>query len=105
MTPEQIKELNKGRFTFRSEHSSTTAAPYRRHVGHVLVEDFLVPYYPMELSDLSRRARIPLKRLQKLIRGQTRVDKGLAKKLGDFYKNGSDFWLTLQERYERGEKI
>lgn len=105
MTIQQIKELNVGVYEFRKEHTSTKPLTYRKSPGHVLVEDFIVPYFPMELSDLSRKAKIPLKRLHKLIRGQTKIDKGLAKKLGDFYKNGAEFWLDLQDRYERGETL
>jgi plasmid maintenance system antidote protein VapI len=78
---------------------------FKKLPGHVLVEDFLAPYYPAELSDLAKRARIPLRRLQMLIRGTDRIDEKMAKSLGDFYGNGSNFWLELQERFERGEKL
>jgi plasmid maintenance system antidote protein VapI len=79
--------------------------PYKKLPGHVLVEDFLAPYFPADLSDLSRRARVPLRRLQNLIRGNDRIDERMAKSLGDFYGNGSNFWLDLQERFERGEAL
>lgn len=105
MTKEEIIKLNKGRYEFRKEHSSTKPSPYRKTPGHVLIEDFLAPYYPAELSDLARRAKVPLKRLQKLIRGQDRFDDFLAERLGAFYGNGKQFWLDLQDRYERGENL
>lgn len=105
MTPEEIKDLNKDRFTFRTEHSSTTPAPYRRTPGHVLVEEFLVPAYPMELNHLSKRTRIPLDRLHKLIRGRDRIDGYIAEALGRFFRNGAEYWLTLQKNFERGKKL
>lgn len=91
-------------YVFRKEHSSTQALPYRKLPGHVLVEDFLAPY-SAELSDLSRRTRIPLSRLHKLIRGQDRIDDRMAETLGRFFRNGTEFWTGLQERFDRGEAL
>lgn len=105
MTTQEIRELNKGRYTFKSEHTSTKYKGYKRLPGHVLVEDFLVPYYPAQLSDLAARTGIPLIRLQKLVRGQDRIDAGMARALGNFYANGADFWLDIQTRFEKGESL
>lgn len=105
MTPEEVKKLNEGRFTFRKEHSSLAPAPYRRTPGHVLVEEFLVPAYPMELSTLSARTRIPLRRLHLLIRGHDHIDERMAESLGRFFRNGKEYWLSLQKKFERGEKL
>lgn len=77
---------------------------YKKLPGHVLVEDFLAPY-GADLSDLSRKAKIPLKRLQKLIRGQDKIDETMANQLANFYRNDVQFWLDLQDRFERGEKL
>lgn len=105
MIREEVLKLNEGRYEFRKEHTSTKAAPYRKLPGHVLVEDFLVPFYPAELADLANRTKIPLARLRKLIRGQDRIDAKMASALGQFYGNGAQFWLDLQERFERGETL
>lgn len=105
MTPSEVIELNKGRYAFRKAHTSTTAAPYRKFPGHVLVEDFLVPYYPAQLRDLARHTDIPLIRLQKLVRGQDKIDAKMADALGTFYHNGPEFWLDLQARFESGAAI
>jgi plasmid maintenance system antidote protein VapI len=105
MTPEEIKALNVGRYTFKDKHTSTTPAKYRKLPGHVLVEDFLAPYYPADLRDLAARTRIPLKRLHGLIRGSDRIDERMAESLGRFFRNGSNYWLELQKRYERGETL
>jgi plasmid maintenance system antidote protein VapI len=87
------------------QHTSTKPLPYRRLPGHVLVEEFLVPYFPADLGDLAFRAKIPVMRLRKLIRGQDRIDARMAEALGTFYQNGAEFWLDLQARFERGEKL
>lgn len=105
LTPQEVVELNKGRFTFRKEHSSTEYAGYKRLPGHVLIEEFIAPYYPANLSDLSKRTGIPLYRFERLIRGNDRIDKTMAEALGKFYHNGAEFWLDIQERFERGEKL
>lgn len=78
---------------------------YTKFPGHVLVEEFLVPFFPADLSDLANRTKIPLNRLRKLIRGQDRIDAKMADALGKFYGNGSEYWLELQERFERGEQL
>lgn len=105
MTPQEVRALNEGRYKFKSEHTSTTYKGYKKLPGHVLVEDFLAPYYPAQLSDLAARTGIPLIRLQKLIRGNDRIDGTMAKALGAFYANGADFWLDLQTRFEKGESL
>jgi addiction module HigA family antidote len=92
-------------YKFKTEHTSTKPLPYRKLPGHVLVEEFLVPYYPAQLSDLAYRTRIPVRRLQKLIRGQDRIDQGMADRLGRFFGNGADYWLELQTKFERGETL
>lgn len=79
-------------------------ALYKRLPGHVLVEEFLVPYNA-DLSDLSRRAKIPLRKLQRLIRGQEKIDTVLAGQLASFYRNEPEYWLDIQERFERGEAL
>jgi addiction module HigA family antidote len=86
-------------------HTSTKAAPYRRLPGHVLVEEFLVPYFPADLRDLSVRTHIPYIRLRKLIRGQDRIDASMANKLAKFFRTTPEYWLDLQARYERGESL
>lgn len=105
MTPKEVRDLNEGRYTFKAEHTSTKYKGYKKFPGHVLVEDFLAPFYPAQLSDLAARTGLPLQRLQKLIRGQDRIDARMAKALGDFYGNGADFWLDLQTRFEKGESL
>jgi addiction module HigA family antidote len=92
-------------FEYRKEHTSTKAAPYRRLPGHVLVEEFLVPYFPADLHDLAQRTHIPYNRLRRLIRGQDRIDQSIANKLAKFFRNKPEYWLELQKRFERGESL
>lgn len=82
------------------------AQTYRRTPGHFLVEEFVVPYYPAELSDLAKRTGIPYSKIQQLVRGNAKIDNKMAIAFGNFFPNtDKDFWLNLQERFERGENI
>lgn len=105
MNKEQIIEMNKGRYEFRKEATSTKYKGYRKTPGHVLVEEFMVPAYPAQLSHLANRTGIPYKRLMNLIRGKDRIDDKMANSLGTFFANGAQYWLDLQEAYERGEQL
>lgn len=78
---------------------------YKRIPGHVLVEEFLVPYFPASLSDLSNRSGIPYKRLTALVRGQDRIDLEMASRLSSFFGKPTAYFLDIQERYERGETL
>ena len=89
----------------RTEHTSTKALPYRRLPGHVLVEEFLVPAYPLDVIHLARRTNIPHRRLQNLIRGNDRIDRFMAIRLSKFFRNEVDYWLDLQKRFDRGESL
>jgi addiction module HigA family antidote len=106
-TEEQaIVKMNEERgVKYRTTHSSITPAPYRRLPGHVLVEEFLAPYFPADLHDLAQRTHIPYNRLRRLIRGQDRIDQSMANKLAKFFRNTPEYWLTLQKRFERGESL
>lgn len=92
-------------YKYKPQHTSTTAAKYRRLPGHVLVEEWIAPYFPADLAELAMRTRIPLRRLQRLIRGQDRIDNSMATKLAAFYRNDPQYWLDIQDKYERGETL
>jgi addiction module HigA family antidote len=101
----ELVALNEARgYRYKPQHTSTTST-YRRLPGHVLVEEWIAPYFPADLSDLAMRTRIPLRRLQRLIRGQDRIDQSMATKLSKFFRNDPQYWLDLQKRFERGEKL
>lgn len=90
---------------YRSEHSSTKALPYRKLPGHLLVEEWLAPFFPADLHDLAHRTHIPYNRLRRLIRGQDRIDVSMANKLAKFFRNTPEYWLDIQTRFERGESL
>lgn len=101
----RIVQMNEERgYKYRTEHTSTTST-FRRLPGHVLVEEFLVPYFPADLHDLAQRTHIPYNRLRRLIRGQDRIDPNMATKLAKFFRNTPEYWLDLQKRFERGESL
>jgi addiction module HigA family antidote len=102
----ELVELNKARgVKYGKTRTPKAEKKYRRLPGHVLVEEFLVPYYPADLSDLASRTGIAGKRLHKLVRGQDRIDNDMAERLGKFFRNGANYWLSLQERFESGEQL
>lgn len=85
--------------------ASAVKGTWKRLPGHVLIEEFLAPYYPAQISDLAMRTNIPARRFHKLIRGQDRIDNLMADRLGSLFGNGKDYWLDLQARFERGETL
>jgi addiction module HigA family antidote len=106
-TEEQaIVKMNEERALSTAQHIPLLLPqPYRRLPGHVLVEEFLAPYFPADLHDLAQRTHIPYNRLRRLIRGQDRIDQSMANKLAKFFRNTPEYWLTLQKRFERGESL
>jgi addiction module HigA family antidote len=100
-----VKTNEERGYVYKKAHTTSSAAPYRRLPGHVLVEEFLVPFFPADLHNLAQRTHIPLRRLHRLIRGQDRIDVGMAQKLAKFFRNTPEYWLELQKRFERGESL
>lgn len=73
---------------------------YRKLPGHVMVEEFLAPHN-LELRDVSRMAKIPPWTLQMFIRGEKRIDEFFAARLGEFFRTGKEYWLNLQDTYDK----
>jgi len=78
------------------------AASYRKNPGQALVEEFLVPFYPADLSDLANRTGISYSRLQKLVRNQDKIDNEMANKLSSFFGKPASYFLQMQEHFETG---
>ena len=82
------------------------------HPGEILLEEFLKP---LELSqaDVGRRLRMPLNRLNELIKGKRGITPDTALRLAELFRVSADFWMNLQaardlwyaqhERKQRGE--
>lgn len=81
--------------------SAVKANNYKKIPGHVLVEEYLAPYY-WNLSDLSTRSKIPYYKLYMLIRGEIRIDPQMARSLSSVFKQTTEnYWLDLQSKYEK----
>lgn len=91
-TPEQIEAEIKAKTLNR--------ALYRKFPGHEMVENFLAPN-GLDIRDVSRMAKIPARSLHLFIRGEKRVDDYFATKLGEFFRTGKDYWLQLQDKFDK----
>jgi addiction module HigA family antidote len=82
------------------------------HPGEMLLEEFL---RPLELSqaETARRLKMPLNRLNELIKGKRGITPDTALRLSELFKVSPEFWMNLQagwdlwharrQRKERGE--
>ncbi|MBR4664560.1 MAG: HigA family addiction module antidote protein, partial [Lentisphaeria bacterium] len=77
------------------------------HPGQVLEEKFIKP------ADLSSRKladaiRVPVSRINDIVKGKTAITADLALRLGKYFGNGPEFWLKLQMDHDlcaAGEEI
>lgn len=65
------------------------------HPGEVLLEEFLKP---LELSqaDVARRLKMPLNRLNELIKGKRGMTPETALRLSELFRVSPEFWMNLQ---------
>lgn len=69
------------------------------HPGEMLREEFL---HPLKLSqaEVARRLKIPLNRLNGLIKGKRGVTPDTALRLSELFKTSAEFWLNLQSAWD-----
>ncbi len=69
------------------------------HPGTILQEEFL---YPMGLTQatLARALRIPLNRINELVRGKRGGTPESALLLAEYFKNSPEFWMSLQMAHD-----
>jgi addiction module HigA family antidote len=69
------------------------------HPGEMLREEFLIP---LELSqaEAARRLKMPLNRLNGLIKGKRGVTPDTALRLSELLKTSAEFWLNLQGAWD-----
>jgi addiction module HigA family antidote len=82
------------------------------HPGEMLLEEFLKPL-DLSQADAARRLKMPLNRLNELIKGKRGVTPDTALRLAELFKVSPAFWMGLQaswdlwhavqRRKERGE--
>lgn len=77
------------------------------HPGQVLDEKFLTPM-GVNSRTLADAIRVPVSRIDEVVKGKAAITADLALRLGKYFANGPEFWLKLQMDYDlrtAGEEI
>ena len=69
------------------------------HPGEMLVEEFLKPS-GLTQADLARALKIPLNRVNEIVKGKRGVTAETAWLLSAYFKNSPEFWMNLQTAYD-----
>jgi addiction module HigA family antidote len=69
------------------------------HPGTILQEEFL---YPMGVTQaaLARALRVPLNRINEMVRGKRGITPQSALLLAEYFKNSPEFWMNLQTAHD-----
>jgi addiction module HigA family antidote len=71
------------------------------HPGEAL-QEFLEDYN-MSQSQLARELRVPVRRINTIVRGERSLTADTAVRLARYFNNRADFWLGLQELFDINE--
>jgi len=69
------------------------------HPGEILLEEFLRPL-GMTQSQAAARMRIPLNRLNEIVRSKRGVTAETALRLAELLKTDAEWWMALQAQYD-----
>jgi antitoxin HigA-1 len=69
------------------------------HPGQVLLTEFLEPLR-LTQADLARALRIPLNRVNELVRGKRGITPGSALLFSEYFGNSPEFWMNLQTAHD-----
>jgi antitoxin HigA-1 len=69
------------------------------HPGQILSEEFLRPLR-ISQTDLARALRIPLNRVNELVRGKRGITPETALLLAGYFQNSPEFWMNLQTAHD-----
>ena len=74
------------------------------HPGEILNEEFLIP---LKISSykLSKDLEIPQTRISQIIKGKRSITADMALRLSSYFGNSANFWLGLQDEFDKEEKI
>ncbi|MCF7848214.1 MAG: HigA family addiction module antidote protein [Kiritimatiellales bacterium] len=75
--------------------------PVNVHPGEA-IQEFLEDYN-LSQSQLARELRVPVRRINTIVRGERSITADTAVRLARFFGNRADFWLGLQELYDINE--
>ncbi len=73
------------------------------HPGEILREEFLIPL-KLSQAELARSINVSTKRVNDICQEKRSITPDTAYRLGIYFNmgpNGMDFWLNLQQKYER----
>jgi addiction module HigA family antidote len=69
------------------------------HPGEMLLEEFLKPL-KLSQAEAARRLKMPLNRMNELIKGKRGVTPDTALRLADLFGVSPDFWMNLQNAWD-----
>jgi len=69
------------------------------HPGQILLAEFLAPLRLTQAA-LARALRIPLNRVNELVRGKRGVTPESALLLAQYFSNSPEFWMNLQTAHD-----
>jgi antitoxin HigA-1 len=69
------------------------------HPGQILLQEFLQPLR-ISQADLARALKIPLNRVNELVRGKRGVTPQTALLLSSYFRNSAEFWMNLQTAHD-----
>jgi addiction module HigA family antidote len=74
------------------------------HPGHILSEEFLVPFN-ITAYKLAKDIQIPQTRVSEILKGNRRITADTALRLSKYFGNSAKFWLGLQDDFDIEEEI
>jgi addiction module HigA family antidote len=69
------------------------------HPGEILLEDYMKPE-GISISRLARDLRVPATRINTIVNRTRGITGDTALRLGRYFGNSAEFWMTLQKNYE-----
>jgi antitoxin HigA-1 len=69
------------------------------HPGTILQEEFLSPMR-LTQAELARSLRIPLNRINEMVRGKRGITPQSALLLAGYFGNSAEFWMNLQTAHD-----
>src|ERR1700675_1617111 len=69
------------------------------HPGQILLAEFLEPVR-LTQAEIARALRIPLNRVNELVRGKRGITPESALLLSEYFRNSAEFWMNLQTAHD-----
>lgn len=74
------------------------------HPGEILLEDFMKPL-AISARKLSSDIDVPERLIEELLAAKSAVTADMAAKLGQYFKMDPQFWINLQNEYDRRKSL